>query len=72
MLQTLQKALFEPLLQRVGTAVGVWLIAQGVGEPLATQVATGVIAAGLIAAEFAIRWWLKRNEAAKQPRLPGL
>lgn len=38
-----------PLIRRAGTAVGIFLVAKGVDENTATQIATGVVAvAGVV------------------------
>lgn len=54
-----------PALARVGTALTVWLVAQGVADDLARQVALGVVAVGLIAWDFVISWLNRRNVVVK-------
>lgn len=38
--------ILNPLLRRAGTAFGVYLVAQGVDQNTATQIAAGAVAAG--------------------------
>lgn len=54
-----------PLLARVGTFVTAWLVMQGAPHELAQQVATGVVAIGLIIFDLMISW-MNRKEAARK------
>lgn len=54
-----------PLLGRLGTALTVWMVAKGAPEELATQVATGVTALGLILFDLLVSWMNRKTAARK-------
>ena len=54
-----------PLLGRVGTFVTAYLVAQGAPHELATQVAAGVAAFGLIVFDLLIDWMNRKHAVAK-------
>lgn len=56
MLDILTQNLLKPLLSRIGTTAATLLVSYGVQQELATQVATGVTALGLILADLTIDW----------------
>jgi hypothetical protein len=54
-----------PALHRVGTALTVWMLSRGVPQDPAEQIATGVIALGLVLFDFFADWMSRRAAVAK-------
>lgn len=65
MLETLKATILKPTLSRAGTVVATWLVATGAPSDLSHAVGTGVVALGLVLADFAIDYLQRRAAAVK-------
>lgn len=65
MLQTLKSTLLKPALSRTGTVLATWLVSTGAPSDLAHAIGTGVVALGLVLADFAIDWRQRKTAASK-------
>lgn len=60
MQKALVKELLGPLVRRLGTAVGVFLVAQGWDADAVTQFVTASTAFGLVLVDLALSWLSRR------------